>query len=240
MKSNFRPIAFFFVALVLIHAGCNSETSTSSEWPRARNVILFLADGTGIPTLNAASIYGYGEPQKLYLQQMPHLALSDTSAADSWVTDSGAGMTAVMTGVKTNRGVISQSADAVRGEKDGEALKTLLEYAEERGLSTGVVSNSSMSDATPAACYADSNDRGKQGYIFAQILKPRFGNGIDVVIGPGRERILEETAQMGTDIAAGLKQSGYEFVDNQNALAEAAGRTDRLIALYPLYRRSFL
>ena len=45
-------------------------------------------------------------------------------------------MTAIVTGQKTNNGVISESADSVPGEKDGKPLKTILEYAEERGLST--------------------------------------------------------------------------------------------------------
>jgi len=199
---------------------------------RAKNVILFLGDGTGIPTINAASIYGYGEPQKLFIQNMPHIGLSDTSSADSWVSDSAAGMTAIVTGQKTNNGVISQSAEAVRGEKDGAVLKTLLELAEERGLSTGVVSNSPMADATPAACYAHCNDRGKTGEIFSQILQPRFGDGVDVVIGPGRDAILKATAELDLNLSAELSQAGYTFVDNQFAAAEASRSKTRLIALY--------
>jgi alkaline phosphatase len=42
---------------------------------RAKNVILFLGDGGGVPTLNAASIYGYNQPRKLFLQNMTHIAL---------------------------------------------------------------------------------------------------------------------------------------------------------------------
>ncbi|MFD2431383.1 hypothetical protein ACFSUK_31600 [Sphingobium scionense] len=38
---------------------------------------------------------------------MPHVGLSDTSALDNWVTDSAAGMSAIMTGHKTNSGMIS-------------------------------------------------------------------------------------------------------------------------------------
>jgi len=142
----------------------------ASACDRAKNVILFLGDGAGPSTLNAASIRGYGKPLALYIQNMPHIALSETSAASNWVTDSAAGMTAIVTGQKTHNGVISQSASAERGIRDGEPLKTILEYAEERGPSTGVVSNSSMADATPAACYAHANDRQKHGEIFAQVL----------------------------------------------------------------------
>src|SRR5512140_2117752 len=144
--------------------------------PRARNVVLFLGDAGGIPTLSAASIHKHRDPQALFIQKMPHIALSDTSAADRWVTDSAAGMTAIVTGQKTDNGVISQSAEVVRGKVDGAALKTILEYAEERGLSTGVITNKGIADATPATCWAHSNDRGKRGEIFAQLAKPRFGD----------------------------------------------------------------
>ncbi|MCP5109361.1 MAG: alkaline phosphatase, partial [bacterium] len=124
----------------------------------ANNVILFVGDAAGVPTVNGASIYKYKQPQKLFVQQMPHVGLMDTSTASAWVTDSAAGMTAIVTGHKTHNGVVSQSATAVRGSKDGEWLKTILEHAEERGLSTGVVSNSMVLSATPAACYAHVND----------------------------------------------------------------------------------
>ena len=215
-------------ALVVFAWSCNSVNGASG----AKNVILFLADGTGIPTIHAASIYGYGKPQQLFIQQMPHLGLSETSTASSWVTDSAAGMTAIVTGEKTHNGVVSQAADAVRGERDGRLLKSILEYAEERGLSTAVVSNSAVSDATPAACYAHSNERAKHGTIFAQILEPRFGDGVDVVIGPGRTTILEQTEELGVDLAAGLMARGYAFVDNPQAMQEAADERDRVIALY--------
>ncbi len=169
---------------------------------RAKNVIVLIADAGGIPTLNAASWHGYGAPQKLYIQSWPYLALSDTSPADYTVTDSAAGMTAIVTGVKTLNGVLSMGPDTERGKRDGTILKTLLEYAEERGLSTGVVSNMNITDATPGACYAHANIRSASAQIFAQIFKPRFGDGVDVVLGAGRQSILKAGSKAGLDLAA--------------------------------------
>ena len=51
--------------------------SAAPAYSQAMNVILFVGDGAGISSLNAASIYGYGKPQALYIQKMPHLALVD-------------------------------------------------------------------------------------------------------------------------------------------------------------------
>jgi alkaline phosphatase len=191
---------------------------------KAKNVILFLGDAGGLSTLHAASIHAHGEPGKLYVQRMPHMALSDTSSAADWVSDSAAGMTAIVTGSKTNNGVISQSADAVRGKQDGAPLKTILEYAEERGLSTGIISNSSMADATPAACYAHANDRRKTGEIFAQVVTPRFGDGVDLVLGPGRKAILAATQTLGVDLAAELSKKGYHFGETLNSIPADAKR----------------
>ena len=196
---------------------------------RAKNIILFLGDAGGIPTLNAASNYGYNQPRKLFVQNMPHIALSETSSASDWVSDSAAGMTAIVTGNKTHNGVIAQSDAAVRGRKDGEPLKTILEYAEERGLSTGVVSNSSVASATPAACYAHVNDRRKIGEIFAQALSPRFGDGVDVIIGPGRAQILKATQALELDIMAALPAKGYKLCDSLDAIPRDARR---VVALF--------
>lgn len=217
---NLKRILFaLFVLSLALHAAER----------RAKNVILFIGDAGGLPTLHAASLYGHQDPQKLFIQSMPYTALVDTSASNAWVTDSAAGMTAIVTGQKTNNGVISQSSAAVKGQTDGETLETILEFAEQRGLSTGVLSNMSMADATPAACYAHSNDRGKTGEIFAQILSPRAGDGVDLVIGAGRTRILTATEKMGLNLADALTKKGYAFYDSPDAI-QAKDR--RVVALF--------
>jgi alkaline phosphatase len=215
MKRSITPL--FVVVLLLF-------TPELPAQDRAKNVVLFLGDAGGIPTVNAASIYGYSKPHQLFLQKMPHIALSETSSASQWVTDSAAGMTAIVTGYKTHNGVISQSDTAVRRVKDGAPLKTILEYAEEQGLSTGVVSNSSAASATPAACYAHVNDRAKEGEIFAQILEPRFGDGIDLVLGAGQLRILDQMRKLGLDPEVAIKAKGYAFGKSLESVPSDAKR----------------
>lgn len=196
----------------------------------ARNVILFIGDAGGLATLNAASLYGYDRPQALFIQKMPNIALMDTSTASNWVTDSAAGMTAIVTGRKTQNGVLSQADDAVRGKQDGALLKTILEYAEERGLSTGVITNDSVAGATPAACYAHVNNRSNTAGIMAQLGKPLAGNGVDLVLGPGRSAIYKATAAAGLDLDAMLRAAGYSLLSSPEELrpdtTRAVGLTD--------------
>lgn len=196
---------------------------------RAKNVILFIGDAGGIPTLHAASAYGHGKPQALFIQSLPHFALVETSPVESWISDSAAGMTAIVTGRKTRNGVLSQSATAVRGQQDGENLKTLLEYAEERGLSTGVLTNMNIWDATPAACYAHCNERKKPGEIFAQILAPAFGDGVDIVIGKDRKGVRESTAALGIDLEPALRAKGFTVFPGP---ADFTADTKRAVALF--------
>ncbi|MCU1327827.1 MAG: alkaline phosphatase [Bryobacterales bacterium] len=196
----------------------------TAQKPHAKNVIVFLADAGGLPTLNAASAMGYGAPQKLYVQSWPHMGLSDTSTATEWVTDSAAGMTAIVTGQKTNNGVLSQSADAVRGKKNAAPLKTILEYAEEHGLATGVMTNVNIADATPAACYAHVNDRGKLGEIFSQIFKPRFGDGVDVVLGVGRKQIFANAQASGLDLEEMARENNRAIYSSLEEIPAGAKR----------------
>jgi alkaline phosphatase len=197
---------------------------------RASNVILFIGDAGGLPTLNAASLYGYDRPQALFIQKMPNIALMDTSTASSWVTDSAAGMTAIVTGRKTHNGVLSQAEDAVRGKRDGARLKTILEYAEERGLSTGVISNDSVAGATPAACYAHANNRSDTAGIIAQLGKPASGDGVDLVLGSGRSAIYKAAAEAGLDLDGALRGAGYALLGSPEAVrpdsTRAVGLTD--------------
>ena len=190
----------------------------------ARNIILFIGDAGGLPTLNAASLYGYDRPQALFIQQMPNIALMDTSAADRWVTDSAAGMTAIVTGRKTNNGVISQSRAAVRGKSDGELLPTILEYAEARGLSTGVITNDAITGATPAACYAHANNRGNVQEIIAQLVQPRVGDGVDLIIGSGRKAVHAAAAARGLDLDAAMRARGYTILAAPEQLRPDAGK----------------
>ena len=192
------PLAAAALLLTAGSALAQRPAAPAAQPAKARNVILFLADAGGVPVVSAASLMAYGEPLRLHVQKWPHLGLSETSPVDSFVSDSANGMSSIVTGVKTHNGVISQGREGARGRTDGAPTKTILEYAEQRGLRTGVITTQSIADATPAAAYAHSNDRAKWGEIFPQAFAPRFGDGVDVMFGAGRAEIGEQLAARGT------------------------------------------
>lgn len=209
-----RPLAG--VAALLL-----AGTAGSAVAQEARNVIIFLGDAGGLPTLNAGGILANDKPQSLFIHSMPYVGLSDTSSLNEWVTDSGAGMTAIMTGRKTNNAMVS----AVPAPNGGAALpvKTLLEYAEQRGLSTGVMTNMKIWDATPAATFAHVGARKDKDAIFRQMLKPRFGDGVDILIGKGRADAVASFTAGGSTPEQAFSAAGYRFGDDP-AIVREAGR----------------
>ncbi|MFB3118601.1 MAG: alkaline phosphatase, partial [Myxococcota bacterium] len=115
---------------------------------RAKNVILFVGDGMGISTVTAARILEgqlrgeSGEENELSFERFPDVALIKTYNTNQQTPDSAGTMTAMVTGEKTHAGVLSIDASIQRGDfrrSDEHRLATIVEIAEDRGLSTGVV-----------------------------------------------------------------------------------------------------
>src|SRR5580765_4751634 len=114
----------------------------------AKNVILFIGDGMGVSTLTAARIFEgqqrgeSGEENRLSFEEFPFSALSKTYSANQQTSDSAPTMSAIITGVKTDEGVLSVNQNVVHSDPrtvKGNETKTLLEMAEDAGKSTGVV-----------------------------------------------------------------------------------------------------
>jgi alkaline phosphatase len=183
---------------------------------KAKNIILFIGDGMGISTLTAARIFegqqkgASGEENRLSFEEFPFSALSKTYSANQQTSDSAPTMSAIMTGVKTDEAVLSVNQNVVHGDYTtvrGNEAKTMLEMSEEAGKSTGIVSTTLITDATPAACYAhtadrdwesdkDIYDRKRPAYearfpdIARQLIESPYGDGIDVVLGGGRRKFM--------------------------------------------------
>lgn len=190
---------------------------------KAKNVILFVGDGMGISTLTAARILDgqmkgqSGEEGYLSFERFPYSAQIKTYNVDAQTPDSAGTMTAMMSGVKTDAGVIGINEGVQRGDCStvaGNELITAVELAEIRGLSTGIVSTARITHATPAATYAKSPERNwedasdmpetavnagcediaSQLVNFEQNLEMRFPgvdvNGIEVAMGGGRRHFL--------------------------------------------------
>ncbi len=253
-----------FAAGVLLACGAAALTGCASAPPpgsagavqasdidRARNVIFFLGDGMGINTLTAARIYAVGESGELTIDTLPESAFVKTFSNDAQVTDSAASMSAYMTGVKPNNGVISMSGDtrAIAPAADGgsrcgngQAAPTLLELAKARGLATGIVTMTSVTDATPAATYAHACHRKLQNRIAAMMVpggagyNSALGSGIDLVFGGGAQYFRPAAnggkRLDGRDLLAELQAQGYRTAHDAAGLDALAPSNQPAIALF--------
>lgn len=187
---------------------------------KAKNVILFIGDGMGVTTLTAARIFEgqqrgeSGEENRLSFEEFPYAALSKTYGTNQQTSDSAPTMSAIISGVKTDEGTLSVNQNIVRGDYrtvKGNETRTLLEMAEVAGKSTGVVTSTRVTHATPAACYAhtadrdwesdkDIFDRKKDAYdakfpdIARQLIEFPYGDGLEVALGGGRSKFLPNVA----------------------------------------------
>jgi alkaline phosphatase len=208
----------FFAGIVAI----STPLATQAQ-PKARNVILFIGDGVGLTSLNAASVFGHGRPQKLFLQKMPHVAWADSSSVSHWVTDAGAAATAIATGKKTANRMVSYVVDE-RGAVLDASPKTLLELAEARGMSTGTISDASVVNPLVSAFFAHHADRNQIDEIFLQILTPRAGDGVDIVVGSGKTPMSVISGIDSKEMTSRFEQRGYRLSDSLDTLKTGAGK----------------
>ena len=152
---------------VLTQAELNTQSLVNAKG-KAKNVILFVGDGMGISTVTATRILAgqklgkMGEEHQLSFDKLPYSGFVKTYNVDAQTPDSAGTMTAMMSGVKTDVGVIGVSEAISRGDcstVSGNELVTALELAEIAGKSTGIISTARITHATPAATYAKSADR---------------------------------------------------------------------------------
>ena len=179
----------------------------------AKNVIFFLGDGMGISTVTAARIFAgqsagaTGEEYDLAFDRFPHLALIKTYNTNAQVPDSAGTITAITTGEKTRIGVLGVNGSVERDDCAAaltNTLPTLAELAEQKGMSTGIVSTARITHATPAGAYAHSPNRNWESSastpdeaealgckdIALQVVEMSHGDGLDVILGGGRRVLL--------------------------------------------------
>lgn len=225
-----------------------------SDKAKAKNVILFVADGMSLTTVAAARIYEGqllrqpGEENQLSFEKFPYTAFSKTYNTDSQTPDSAGTMTAMITGAKTRMGFLSVGQIPGRGQC-AQSLKhpltSAMTLAKASGLSTGVVTTTRITHATPGATYAHTPERNwesdadmpasarAQGCtdIAQQLLDYSAATGIDVVMGGGLNKFLPPSAtgypntkgerKDGRDLIAEWKkaQPGRRFITSGTELA---------------------
>lgn len=186
---------------------------------------------------DAIRLAAVGANGKLAMDDMPAVGRVHTSSGNSFVTDSAAAATAMASGVKSYNGAIGVNMK-------GKPVQTVLEKAKLAGKTTGLVTTSQVTDATPAAFGAHVKDRSAQSDIAKQYLE---NSKLDVILGGGEdywytkgnegahpdappEDKTEGSKGTQGNLVNKAQKLGYTYVNNENELKYAKGT--KLLGLF--------
>ncbi len=163
---------YVFYALILcivfINNSLNAQSNTSKK---PKNIVFLIGDGMATTQIYAALTV---KKDKLNIAKFRCIGFHKSYSASDYITDSAAGGTAFSTGTKTKNGCLAVDSNL-------KVLPTILEMAEKKGLSTGMVTACAVTHATPASFIAHIGNRGNYEEIAPWYLK----TDIDVFIGGG-------------------------------------------------------
>ncbi|ODM80611.1 alkaline phosphatase [Bradyrhizobium elkanii] len=230
---------------VEVSDGTQSRTVTWTVYDtgarKARNVILFIGDGMSPSHRVAARILSKGIAEgksrgKLAIDDMPHMALVATAGSDSIITDSANAASAYATGHKAAVNALGVYADRTPDPLDDPRVETIASLAKRRaGLAVGIVTNTEVEDATPAAMVAHTRRRAAYDAIVAQY----FDAKPDVLMGGGSANFLPQSTSGSKrkddiDYLARFRDAGYPVATTASELATLAAKPDtrQLLGLF--------
>ena len=212
----------------------------------AKNVILFIGDGLGATQTALALQFGrLVSGRETHMEELMGHGNSGYTLAlplGTPVTDSAAAATQIATGKRGRNESIGLGVD-------GHPNETLLEWAEARGMRTGLVSNMRLSHATPAAFASHVISRYEpESVIFDQIL---VEHEIDVLLGGGARALVPEGTKVSTalpgivsaldgesnrtdsrDRIEEARARGYTVVSNRARLLSEARASEKLLGMF--------
>lgn len=212
------------------------DRSEAAQSPVPKYIFIFLADGAGVTHMEITRMFN----RQLFKQGLiisdrimkeGSVGLLTTHTADSLVTDSSAAATALASGCKAKNGSVGVC-------EDGSIPKTVFEVAKQKGMRIGLVTNSTIYDASPAAFAGHVPNRKLYSPIIDQYLQLEP----DLLLGGGRDLFLP-MSQPGsrrrdeTDMIAVFKKRGYTYVSDKQGLSQAKGA--KLLGLFSLRDMSF-
>lgn len=222
-KSKKKSLRSFILAALFTGLVINTIFHSSfSQWPVSlsrpndskKNVIFFVTDGMGPASLSMT---------RSFRQYVEHLGINDTLTLDKYlignsrtmsssslITDSAAGATAFSCALKSYNGAIGVDPSQT-------PCGTILEAAKLKGLLTGLVVTTRLTDATPASFSSHVDYRFQEDLIAQhQMGEYPLGRMVDLMIGGGRTHFYSPS-----DISIGLNGSR---LDNRNLIEDAQKR----------------
>ncbi len=208
--------------LVIIGIFCFTNLGFAQEKvPPVKNIIWVIADGMGpeimgffMEGVRYADLEGY--PDKVSsmetMMQKGTQGLYFNKTYDTIVTDSAASATQMATGQYSR-------PDYIGVDYNKNRVQSILELAQEKGKSTGVISDAYVTDATPAGFTAHVRSRRMK----EEIAEQQIALGVDVISGGGLK-------YFNSDLQQKAKEKGYTFVKTRSELNKV--KKGKLLGLF--------
>lgn len=211
---------FMLIAIaVLAFASCCGKT----EQQKPKNVIYLIGDGMGFGAVSSLLLAEEGQTG---FEMSPVIGLNETQSANNYVTDSPAGGTALATGTRTCNGFLGVDPDTVQ-------LTSVLKKAQAMGKKTGIVVNTTLTEATPGAFYAGVPSR-SMGYKIAEQF---CESNVDVAIGAGLSVFINRPDSV--DLTATLINKGYNvYLDWKSVLNTQSEKFVGILEMSDVHRRN--
>lgn len=234
---------FVLTALSLFLAAPAALASRDAEG--SPKVVLFIGDGFGAGQMSLGIAYGERvEGRKLAIQGLMeegNTGYTLAYSAESQVTDSAAGATQIGTGQRVLNETIGLSAS-------GDPVETILEWAEEHELSTGLVTNMRLTHATPASFAAHQISR----YVpEPDIADDMLARNVEVLLGGGARAFVPSGTRVSSalsgvpdafdgpsnrrddaDRVSEASSRGYAVVSDLRGLRRESARATKLLGLF--------
>jgi alkaline phosphatase len=196
---------------------------------KAKNIIVMVPDGMGLSNVTATRIFKGGlDGPSLSWENLQHIGYQRTYSRNSTITDSAPAASAWSCGEKFNNGEICFHGEGFPNPP------SILELAQRRGKTTGLVATSTITHATPASFGAHVLSRNCENEIGRQYVEV---TGVDVILGSGVSKFQPVAATKacpaGGDVIQVAQGKGYAVAYTKSELdAVVADGNHKLLGLF--------
>ncbi|MDN3653841.1 alkaline phosphatase [Thalassotalea ponticola] len=240
------------ISLLLLASALTTSISFNAFSQNIKNVILLIGDGMGPQQVSLLETYARFSEQSIYQNQPTALktladngviGMSLTNPKEAIVVDSACSATMLAGGIMTASEVIGIDAN-------GNYIETILEKAQRLGKATGLVSDTRLTHATPAAFAAHQAHRSLENSIAEDMINI----APDVMLAGGLRHFIPQSVNNNQqihrsfseltqhsfeikskrtddkDLLLQAQQQGYQLAFNRHMLEQASG--DKLLGLF--------
>ena len=252
-----KTLEIYFVALIcLVASACTPEPTTqippkAPKSQKIKNLIIAIGDGMGPQQLGLLSTYCAlilsKEGESCAIPAMLDSGVSGvvmTDPAHFLVADSACAATSIATGAECVPGTLGISDQGV-------PVETIMHKGKKRGMSTGIISDTRITHATPAGFAVGARSRYWEDAIAGVLIQ----SGVDILMGGGAKHFIpkdptepidqalldrlekakisaQKTRADQVNLLSSAQSSGYELAFTKEELAKLDSSSAKILGLF--------